>query len=80
MSDYEECISSDSESEDGPLIPEPKLQKPKRQYNRKPMSDEAKEAFKERMSKARAAKKEGLPVKEIKVPKEKKVKAPKKNC
>ena len=77
MSDYEKCISSDSESEDGPLMPEPRLQKPKRQYNRKPMSDEAKEAFKERMSKARAAKKEGLPVKEIKVPKEKKVKAPK---
>jgi len=48
MSDYEKCISSDSESEDEPLIPEPKLQKPKRQYNRKPMSDEAKEAFKER--------------------------------
>ena len=74
MSDYEKCISSDSESEDEPLIPEPKLQKPKRQYNRKPMSDEAKEAFKERMSKARAAKKEL----KIKIPeKEKKVKAPK---
>ena len=58
MSDYEKCISSDRESEDGPLIPEPKLQKPKRQYNNNPMSDEAKEAFKERMSKARAAKKE----------------------
>ena len=25
MSDYEKCISSDSESEDEPLIPEPKL-------------------------------------------------------
>ena len=73
MSDYEKCISSDSESEDEPLIPEPKLQKPKRQYNRKPMSDEAKEAFKERMSKARAAKKEGLPVKEKKVEKVEKV-------
>ena len=72
MSDYEKCISSDSESEDEPLIPEPKLQKPKRQYNRKPMSDEAKEAFKERMSKARAAKKEGLPVKEKKFQKKKK--------
>ena len=43
MSDYEKCISSDSESEDEPLIPEPKLQKPKRQYNIKPMSDEAKD-------------------------------------
>jgi len=48
MCDYEKYISSDSESEDEPLIPEPKLQKPKRQYNRKPMSDEAKGAFKER--------------------------------
>ena len=73
MSDYEKCISSDSESEDEPLIPEPKLQKPKRQYNRKPMSDEAKQAFKERISKARAAKKEGLPVKEKKVAKVEKV-------
>ena len=61
MSDYEKCISSDSESEDEPFIPEPKLQKPKRQYKRKTMSDEAKEAFKEIMSKARAAKKVGLP-------------------
>ena len=61
MSDYEKCISSDSESEDKPLIPEPKLQKSKRQYNINPMSDEAKEAFKERIAKARAAKKEGLP-------------------
>ena len=55
MSDYEKCISSDSGSEDEPLLPEPKLQKPKRQYNRKTMSDEAKGAFKERKAKARAA-------------------------
>ena len=48
MSDYKKIISSDSKSEDEPLISEPKLQKPKRQCNRKPMSDEAKEAFKER--------------------------------
>ena len=27
MSDYKKCISSDSESVDEPLIPEPKLQK-----------------------------------------------------
>ena len=51
-------ISSDSESEDEPLIPEPKFKKSKRQYNRKPMSDKAKEAYKDRISKARAAKKE----------------------
>ena len=71
MSDYEKCISSGSESEDEPLIPEPKLQKSKRQYNRKPMSDEAKEAFKERIPKARAAEKKGLPPKPVKEKKEK---------
>ena len=48
MCDYKKFILSDSESEDEPLIPEPKLQKPKRQYKRKPMSDEANKAFKER--------------------------------
>ena len=42
MSDSEKCISSDSESKDEPLIPKPKLQKTKRKYNRKPMSDERK--------------------------------------
>ena len=44
MSVYEIFISSRCESEDESLIPEPKLHKPERQYNRKPMSDEAKEA------------------------------------
>ena len=58
MSVYEKYISSDRESEDEPLLPEPKLQKPKRQYNRKPMGNEGKEASKDRMSRAWAAKKE----------------------
>lgn len=71
ISDNEDSSSSDEEIE---VVS--KIEKPKRVYNRKPLSDEAKEAFKERMKKARESKKnkaEGItpPVlqKELEVPK-----------
>lgn len=49
---------SESSSEDEPLQVENKIEKPKRVYNRKPMTEEQKSAFKERMSKARQSKKD----------------------
>lgn len=51
---------SESSSEDEPLQVESKIEKPKRVYNRKPMSDEQKQAFKERMAKARSSKRKKL--------------------
>ena len=52
ISDNEDSSSSDEELE---IVS--KIEKPKRVYNRKPLTDEAKEAFKERMKKARESKK-----------------------
>ena len=52
----EERVISDTESSDS----EPEtntLEKPKRQYNRKPMTDEKKEELKQRLAKARETKK-----------------------
>lgn len=47
---------SESSSDDEPLQVESKIEKPKRVYNRKPMTEEQKQAFKERMAKARSSK------------------------
>lgn len=47
---------SESSSDDEPLQVESKIEKPKRTYNRKPMTEEQKNAFKERMAKARSSK------------------------
>ena len=52
----EQRVISDTESSDS----EPEtntLEKPKRQYNRKPMTDEKKEELKQRLAKARETKK-----------------------
>jgi len=51
---------SESSSEDEPLQVESKIEKPKRVYNRKPMTEEQKTAFKERMAKARSSKRKKL--------------------
>ena len=51
---------SESSSEDEPLQVESKIEKPKRVYNRKPMTEEQKQAFKERMAKARSSKRKKL--------------------
>jgi len=51
---------SESSSEDEPLQVESKIEKPKRVYNRKPMTEEQKNAFKERMAKARSSKRKKL--------------------
>jgi len=51
---------SESSSDDEPLQVESKIEKPKRVYNRKPMTEEQKNAFKERMAKARSSKRKKL--------------------
>ncbi len=51
---------SESSSEDEPLQVESKIEKPKRVYNRKPMTEEQKQAFKDRMAKARSSKRKKL--------------------
>ena len=54
----EERIISDTESSDSDTEQEtPTLEKPKRQYNKKPMTDEQKEKLKQRLAKARETKK-----------------------
>ena len=54
----EERVISDTESSDSDTEQEtPTLEKPKRQYNKKPMTDEQKEKLKQRLAKARETKK-----------------------
>ena len=51
----EEKVISDTDSSDSES--ETILEKPKRQYNKKPMTDEKKEELKQRLAKARETKK-----------------------
>ena len=54
----ENVISDSEESSDEEVVVQPKLEKPKRVYNRKPLTEEQKEALRERLAKARQNKKD----------------------